>query len=332
MNKRPLAHHHIRVFDSLPLLIGCIIVVVALYGVCITGIATNNAMRYMIQIFLYIIIGEMWNLLSGYAGMTSLGQQLYIGLSGYAVAVATTTFRLSLGTGILIAVVVCTIISLIMSLILFRMEGMYFSIATWVVAEMFSTFFFSWKFVGQGSGMTIRVTPYPRMFDICILSLTFCVAALVIVYLLLRTKIGLGLTAMRDDITAAPSVGVDQIAHKLVVYVIAAVFIAFAGSVFVINKGIIYPDNGFTIGWTVSMIFIVVVGGKGTFSGPIVGAVIYVFLQEYLAHFPGWSNIILGVITILVILFLPDGIVGTIQKKFHFEVFSSKRVSFPRER
>lgn len=332
MNKISPAKHHSRVLDSMPMLIGCIVVIAALYGVCISGIASNNVMRYMIQIFLYIILGEMWNLLSGYAGMTSLGQQLYIGLSGYAVAVATSTFKLPLGTGILLAVIVCTVVSLVMSLILFRMEGMYFSIATWVVAEMFSTFFFSWKFVGQGSGMTIRVTPYPRMFDICILSLTFCVGALVIVYMLLRTKIGLGLTAMRDDITAASSVGVDQISHKLVVYVIAAVFIAFAGSVFVINKGIIYPDNGFTIGWTVSMIFIVVVGGKGTFSGPIVGAVIYVFLQEYLAHFPGWSNIILGVITILVILFLPDGIVGTLQKKLHFELFSAKRISFPKER
>ena len=182
MNKISTSRHHSRVLDSLPLLIVCCVIVAVLYGICISGIATNNVMRYMIQIFLYIILGEMWNLLSGYAGMTSLGQQLYIGLSGYAVAVVTSTFKLPLGTGIIIAVIVCTVIALLMSIILFRMEGMYFSIATWVVAEMFSTFFFSWKFVGQGSGMTIRVSPYPRMLDICILSLTFCVAALVVVY------------------------------------------------------------------------------------------------------------------------------------------------------
>ena len=322
----------IRVLDSKPMLLICILIMLMLYAACLTGLASNNAMRYMIQIFLYIIMGEMWNLLSGYAGMTSLGQQLYIGLSGYAVAVATTVFRMPLGVGILLGVVICTLIALLLSLLLFRMEGMYFSIATWVVAEAFATFFLSWEFVGRGSGMTIRANPYPQLFDICLLSLTVCIAALAVVYVLLRTRAGLGLTAMRDDITAASSVGVDQFRHKLLVYIISAVFIAFAGGIFVINKGIIYPENGFSISWTVSMIFIVVIGGKGTVSGPIVGAVIYVFLQEYLAHYPGWSNIILGVITIVAILFLPDGVMGTLQKKLRFEIFSAKRVSFPRNR
>lgn len=332
MRKLSAKRGQVRVIDSLPTLLAAIGVVVALYAVCLTGLASNNVMRYMIQIFLYITMGEMWNLLSGYAGMTSLGQQLFIGLSGYAVAVATTTFHMPLGMGILLGAVVSIVIALILPLILFRMEGMYFSIATWVVAEAFATFFLSWKFVGQGSGMTIRVNPYPQIFDICLLSLTVCVAALAVVWFLLRTKAGLGLIAMRDDMTAAPSVGVSEFRHKLLVYVIAAFFIALAGGVFVINKGIIYPENGFGISWTVSMIFIVVIGGKGTVSGPIVGAVIYVFLQEYLAHYPGWSNIILGVITILVILFLPDGIMGTLQKKLRFEIFSAKRVSFLRQR
>lgn len=322
----------VRVVDSLPVLIGCVVLVLALYVVCLTGIASNNAMRYMIQIFLYITIGEMWNLLSGYAGMVSLGQQLYIGLSGYAVAVATSSFKLPLGVGIALGVVVCLVVSLLLSFVLFRMEGMYFSIATWVIAEAFATFFLSWEFVARGSGMTIAANPYPPLGLICLLSLTFCVLALVLVYVLLRTRVGLGLSAMRDDITAAPSVGVDHIRYKLLAYVVAAVFIACAGGIFVINKGIIYPESGFSIAWTVSMIFIVAIGGKGTFAGPIVGAVIYVFLQEYLAHFPGWSNIILGVITILVILFLPDGIMGTLQKKLGFELFSAKRVSFLRQR
>lgn len=332
MRKLKTEPGQVRVLDSLPVLFVCIGVVIALYLVCLTGLASKNAMRYMVQIFLYIIMGEMWNLLSGFAGMTSLGQQLYIGLAGYSVAVATSLFRMPLGFGILLGVVVSILVALVMSLLLFRMQGMYFSIATWVVAEAFATFFLSWSFVGQGSGMTIHVNPYPQLFDICLLSLTICVAALIVVYGLLRTKVGLGLTAMRDDITAAPSAGVDQFRHKLLVYVIAAIFTAFAGGVFVVNKGIIYPENGFGISWTVSMIFIVVIGGSGTVGGPIVGAVIYVFLQEYLAHYPGWSNIILGVITILAILFLPDGIMGWLQKKLRFEIFSAKRVSFLHER
>ena len=88
MRKLKTEPGQVRVLDSLPMLFVCIGVVIALYLVCLTGLASKNAMRYMVQIFLYIIMGEMWNLLSGFAGMTSLGQQLYIGLAGYSVAVA----------------------------------------------------------------------------------------------------------------------------------------------------------------------------------------------------------------------------------------------------
>ncbi|MEE0956808.1 MAG: branched-chain amino acid ABC transporter permease [Ruminococcus sp.] len=329
---KKLGQRDVVVLDSIPMLIICIALVFGLYLSCITGIASNNAMRYMIQIFLFITLGEMWNLLSGFAGMTSLGQQLYIGLAGYSVAVMTTKFHMGLGAGLAVGVLVSTIVALLLSLILFKMQGMYFSISTWVVAEAFATLFLSWKFVEQGSGMTIRVVPYPRIGEICILSLTICVVAMITVYCLLRTKVGLGLTAMRDDITAASAVGVNVFSHKLIVYLIAAVFTTLAGGIFFINKGIIYPENGFGISWTVSMIFIVTIGGTGTVGGPIVGAVIYVFLQEILARYPGWSNIILGIITILVILFLPTGIMGTLQKKLRFEIFSSKRFSFAKHK
>lgn len=330
MNKR--LGKPVKVLDSLPLLIVCIAVVSSLYVVCFTGIASNNAMRYMIQIFLYITMGEMWNLLSGFTGMTSLGQQLYIGLAGYSVAVATTKLQHSLGVGLLLAVAVSVVVALLMSLLLFRMEGMYFSIATWVVAEAFEKLFLNWKYVEQGSGLTVRVVPYPKIFEICAFSLTVCVAAVAVVYILLRSRAGLGLTAMRDSITAASACGVNVFCHKLLVYVIAAAFTAVAAGVFFVNKGIVYPESGFGISWTVSMIFIVTIGGTGTVAGPIAGAVIYVFLQEFLAHYPGWSNIILGALTILVIFFMPKGIMGTLQEKLGFEVFSAKRFSFAKHK
>ena len=136
---------------------------------------------------------------------------------------------------------------------------------------------------------------------------------------------------MRDDADASSSVGVNIFKSKLLVYVIAAAFTALAGAVFFINKGTIYPNSGFDISWTVSMVFIVIIGGIGTVSGPVVGAIIYVLLSEVLAKLPGWSNIILGAIAILVIIFLPDGIMGTLQKKLHFELFSQKRFSEPKK-
>ncbi len=275
-----------------------------------TGALSNNAMRYLLRIFLYITLGEMWNLLSGFAGMTSLGQQLFIGLAGYSTAVVTTVYRLNYFFGIAVGAAVSLAAALLLAVLLLHMRGMYFAIATWIAAEAAGTFFSGWKYVGRGAGMNITISHYPQTGDLYLLALVLCGAALLVTYLLLKSRIGLGLTAMRDDITAAASVGVDTDRSKLIVFLIAALFTSLAGAVFFINKGTIYPDSGFDIGWTISMVFIVIIGGAGTFEGPIAGAVIYVLLYEYLAHFPGWSNIILGAISIFVILFMPKGIVG----------------------
>ncbi len=286
----------------------------AIFLICLLsgfgGVLSNNLMRYLFKIFLYITLGEMWNLMSGFAGMTSLGQQAFIGLAGYSVAVMTTVYKLNFYFGIGVGAVVGVLGAALLAVLLLHIGGMYFSIATWVAAEALGTFFSGWKYVGQGAGMNITISPYPKMSELYILALILCAASLGVTYLLLRSDTGLGLTAMRDDISAAASLGVNIEKNKFIVYLTAAFFTSLAGAVFFINKGTIYPDSGFDISWTISMVFIVIIGGAGTMEGPVIGSVIYVLLYEYLAHFPGWSNIILGLISILVILFMPKGIAG----------------------
>lgn len=297
-----------------------------------TGALSNNAMRYLMQIFLYITLGEAWNLLSGFAGLTSLGQQLYIGLAGYAIAVVTSTYRLSPVIGVAAGALICVAASFVLSFLLFRMIGMYFAVASWVIAEAVCLFFLSWTYVNQGGGMTMMIIPYPSTRQIYVLALALCVAAIIAVFLLLRSKMGLALMTLRDDQEAASAVGVDIRRTKLLAYMCAALLTSLAGGLFFINKGVIYPDSGFSISWTISTVFIVIIGGSGTVGGPIVGAIIYVMLNEYLAHYPGWANIIFGCITILVILFLPDGILGTLQNKLNFDLFSQRRYAEPAEK
>ncbi len=319
------ARKSVKVLDGVPMLIACAIIVVALY--VLGFVFSSNIQRYLLKIFLYCTLGSMWNLMSGYTGMTSLGQQTFIGIAGYSLTVMTFTYGMSYWIGFLVGGVLGALVALVLSLILFRMRGMYFAVATWVIAEALRTFFTSWSFVKKGAGMTVSVRPYPSNTAIYMIALSLCVIALVVIYLLLKSKIGLGLTAMRDDADAASSVGVNIFKSKLLCFVIAGIFTALAGGVFYLNKGSIYPAGGFGISWTVSIVFIVIIGGIGTMSGPVVGAIVYVLLEELLAKFPGWSNIILGLIAILVILFLPDGIMGTLQKKFNFEILSQKRFS-----
>ncbi len=324
-------HKPIKILDGLPMLIICIVICVALYILGITKTFSNNTMRYMFKIFLYITMGTMWNLMSGFTGMTSLGQQVFIGIAGYSVAVMTSTYKMSMWMGLLVGAVIAVVFALILSFVLFRMRGMYFAVATWLIAEAVKLWFNSWPFVKQGAGMTVAVKQIPKVRELYIYALTLMIIALVVVFILLRTKTGLGLTAMRDDADASSSVGVNIFKSKLLCYLICSLFIALCGGLFALQKGSVLPSSSFAIDWTVSMVFIVILGGVGTMAGPILGGIIYVILSEFLAHYPGWSNIILGAIAILVIIFLPDGIIGTLQKKLNFEIFSQKRLSEPKK-
>lgn len=281
-----------------------------LFAAGVTRAFSNNIMRYLLQIFLYIALGEAWNLLSGFAGMTSLGQQLYVGLAGYSLAIATSLWGMPFSVGLLLGAAVSAAIAAVLTMILFRMKGMYFAIATWVAAEAAEKAFLSWKYVNQGGGMTVRIVPYPDIFRIYVMALVLCALTLVFAAAVLRSKLGLGLTAMRDDPEAAASIGINLYRTRFAVYLLAAVITSLAGGIFFINKGVIYPESGFSVSWTVSAVFICIIGGTGTIGGPVIGAVLYVLLQEFLAHYPGWSSIMLGLITILVIRFLPGGIIS----------------------
>lgn len=297
----------------------------ALYALGLFGVLSSNAMRYLLQICLYITLGEAWNLLSGFAGMTSLGQQLFIGLAGYTMAVVTSTYNLSLLWGIVIAMATSLVVAIPLSQVLFRMRGMYFAIATWVAAEAMEKIFLNWRFVGQGSGMSIRLSPYPTIDQLFPLALLLCCGSLVIVCAVLHSKLGLGLMAMRDDPETAAAVGVNPARSSLAVYLIAAILTALAGALFFVNKGTIYPDSGYSVGWTVAAVFICIIGGSGTVLGPVAGAIIFVLLQEFLAHYPGWSNIMLGLFTLLVIFYLPNGIVGSIRRRFGVDLLFARR-------
>lgn len=301
--------------------------VAALYVLGAYGIFSTNTMRYLLQIYLYTGLGQAWNLLSGFSGMTSLGQQLFVGLTGYTVAVVTSTYGGSPFLGLAAGALVSVLAALLLSRMLFRIRGMYFAIATWVAAEAVEKLFLAWKYTNQGSGMAIHIVPYPSTGQIYLMALTVCCVSVALVYLVMRSRIGLGLMAMRDDMEAAQATGINLSRIRLIVYVLAAMLSALAGGVCFINKGVIYPDSGFSVGWTVSSVFICLIGGVGTLSGPLVGAALYVMLREYLAHYPGWSNILLGLVTLFVIFCIPDGIVGALQRRTHLSLLLQHRRS-----
>jgi branched-chain amino acid transport system permease protein len=205
------------------------------------------------------------------------------------------------------------------------MRGVYFTIGTWIVAEALLIFCTNWKFVNYSIGynVTIAYAFSPRI--IYVMSFVIGIGSVVLVYALLRSRTGLALMAMRDNESAAEVRGVILYRTKLKCFLISAAYTGITGAVMYLNLAFVKPSSAFSIDWTVSMVFIVIIGGIGTIEGPIIGAVIYILIRQYLYNFPGISMIILGAIAVVMILVMPKGIMGTLHDKFGLEIFSVRR-------
>ena len=290
----------------------------------------NYAISMVTLMGVYITIGLMWNLLAGYSGLVSLGLQMYIGVGAFTLAVFTTKFGMPLILGLLMGGIVSTIISVGLSYLLLRMKGMYFAIATWMFAEAMRLLIVQFEFFGRGQGLflqsaTRELTDAHKYY----LSVVMLLIVVVVVVLLLRSKLGLGLFSIRDNDVAAQTSGVPLFKSKLAVMMLTGFVTGICGGVYFIWFGWVQPNSAFSLPtWTVAAVFIVVIGGIGTITGPIVGGVIYVFLSQYLASLTQigpLSMVILGAIAVTVILVAPKGIVGSLQLRFGFEIISARR-------
>ncbi|MCL6477481.1 MAG: branched-chain amino acid ABC transporter permease [Peptococcaceae bacterium] len=287
--------------------------------------ASQYVVLVFLLVFLYMAIAQMWNLLAGYAGLVSLGTQIFIGLGGYTLAVATEYYGFPIWSGVLLGGVVSVVFALIISVPIFRMKGEYFTIATWIVAEALLIFFSNWAYVRQGMGFFIRAAYKLTTYDLYYAALFIGVGAVALVYIILRTRLGLGLMAMRDEEEAAETMGVETFRSKLYCFLISAFVVGITGGVFYLSQVFIQPYAAFGINWTIAVVFIVIIGGIGTVEGPIIGAIIYVILQQFLSEYVGVSLLILGAIAITVILVASSGIMGMIQKKVGFAILSPRR-------
>jgi len=288
------------------------------------GSYINMLVRLMCM---YIVLGQMWNLLAGYAGLVSLGQQMYIGLGAFSVAISAENFGVPFIPALLIGGVVSMVVAIGLSYLLLRMKGMYFSIATWIFAEAMMLFLTSMAYFGRGQGLFI-VSARAIQGQVFYYAATLIVITIIVVVIVLRSKLGLGLFAIRDDDNASATSGVPQFKSKLYCMMIASFVTGVLGGVFYMDMVWVQPVAAFGINWTVAAVFIVIIGGIGTIMGPIIGGIIYVFLSQYLASLAqigSLNMVILGAIAVAVILLAPNGIVGTLERKLGFEVLSSRR-------
>lgn len=283
------------------------------------------ASRYTINvgliICLYIALASMWNLLAGYSGMICLGQQMFIGLGGYTLAVLSLYFGVPLFLGVLSGGLISVVLATLISMPVFRMKGVHFAIGTWVIAEALGICFSNWGYVRYGMGLFIQPAYRLSMTTLYYAGVIVAMGSLALVFFLLRSKLGLALMAMRDDEVASQAMGVHIFKFKFTCFLISSFVTGTAAGIMYLNTIFIQPFDAFGIGWTVKLLFIVIIGGIGTIEGPIVGAIVFVLIQQYLSEYIGYNMLILGGITITLILIAPKGIMGTIQQKFGIELF-----------
>ena len=291
--------------------------------------ASTDAMRLLIDIFLYISLASLWNFLAGYAGLVSVGQQAYVGLGGYGL------FALASKAGVppLLCIPMVGLIAGIASIpiarLLFRLRGAYFAISSWVVAEVFRLSAILITPLGGGSGMSLPVriaqsisrVPHDRYVVVYVTTLILLLAITGGIVLVLRSRTGLALTAIRDNELAARSNGVNVDRTKMIVYVAAAAATAMVGSLIFLQTLRISPDAAFSVNdWTALVIFMAVIGGLGSFEGPILGTLVYFALREGLANLGPLYLILLGAIAIIVMLFEPRGLWGFVRARWQVQL------------
>jgi branched-chain amino acid transport system permease protein len=293
-----------------------------------TGPAT---MRLVIEFIGLLVLAQMWNLLAGYAGLVSIGQQAYVGLGGYALVVLADDLGVNPFVAAPLAGVVAAGFALPTAALVFRFRGGYFAVGTWAVAEVFRLLVANTPALGRGTGRTLAAV-FPlaretRELATYLLAVAIGVAALAGIYAYLRSRAGLGLMALRDSEAAASTLGVDVFRTKLIVYLVAAFGTGVTGALLYLNLLRISPDAAFSINWTAYAIFIVVIGGLGTLEGPVLGTLVFFVLRETLSDYGAWYMILLGAVAVSVMLWRPQGLWGLVEERFDLRVFPLRRRS-----
>ena len=310
------------------LALGSTLLLAALFSLPWWG--TPDQMRTLVEFTYFLALAQMWNLLAGYGGMVSFGQQAWIGLGGYTLIVLADDLHVNMFLAVIVGGVVAALVALPTAALAFRLRGGYFAVGTWVIAEVFRLLVASsteWLKGGLGRSLTaagLIARPLREQYTYW-LAVVIGAGAIALVYYLMRSRVGLGLTAIRDSETAAMSVGVKITRIKLLVFIIAALGTGVVGGLIYLNALRITPQASFSIQWSAFMAFIVVIGGLGTVEGPIVGAIIFFILRNYLSGLGPWSIILLGSSAVIMMLIAPDGLWGVLHRRFGLELFPVRR-------
>lgn len=319
-------------------------VVVAL--ALLPAIASRSLIQDLIFVFTMLALAQLWNVLAGWGGLVSVGQQAFVGLGAYTLFASVIMLGIDPVFAIVLAGLFAAVVAAAVGPLLFRLEGPYFAIGSWVAAEALRLIYAQFKTLGGGTGMSISPSELSQIIGLkwaqALFGLRAAAARDVLVYwiaLLLafavtlgitafvRSRMGLALAASRDNAAAARSVGVRTDRIRYLLWIVVAFATGMVGAVVYLQKARISPDAAFSVtDWTAYIIFIVVIGGVRTIEGPMIGVLTLWGLITYLAQYGSLYLVVLGTIAILVMLFMPKGVCGEIERRWGIRLFPTQRV------
>lgn len=310
--------------------IAWIIFAVALIGiVSMPWWASQGLIRDVVTLACYIAVAQMWNMLAGYGGLVSVGQQAFVGVAAYAMFVLAQTYGVNPYSAVFISLLAPAALAVPIYYLLHRLEGPYFAIGTWVVAEALRLLATNMPMLNGGAGMSLRVMTQFSVHERAIASSLLAALLLLVTlggsYLVLRSRYGIAMTAMRDNPAAAASQGVNVHRLRFYLFVAAAVGSGFAGAVYFMAQLRITPPSAFGMNWANLAIFIVMVGGIGSLEGVLIGAVIFFFAERWFGEYGASYLIVLGLMTLACALYFRGGLWGFYSRHFNAPWFPTRR-------
>ncbi len=277
----------------------------------------------MIMVFIYATLGSAWNLIGGYAGQVSLGNAVYFGLGAYTSALLLMKAGINPWLGILVGVAISSLVSLVVGYPCFKLGGHYFAIATIAVGEMFQHAWLNWDWAGSAIGLNLPILDegfgnfqfHQSKLPYYYIGLCMVGTAVLISYIVDRSKIGYYFRAIKGDQDAARSLGISHTKYKAYAMVLSASLTSIAGSFYAQYVLFIDPDSVFPLMLSINMCLMATLGGLGSVWGPVIGAFILIPISEFTRIKMGGGGtgidiIVYGLLIILICLFQPSGIIG----------------------
>lgn len=288
-------------------------IVFMFFIIVIPWILQGYPLLFLLQLAINIAFAQSWNLGFSYAGLLSLGHALFAGISGY-VTVVICNMGIPIYISILIGAFTSMLFAVVVSPLLMRLRAIYFAIGTLILCNAFQYWFMHWTEAGRALGLRLRMYPEYSLSNCYYLAWIVAFIATVLPWIIVKSKLGLAALSVRDDVDRSEAIGVPTLLVKTIIFAISAFIAGLVGGVRVAYLLIIEPTLAFSFEQSLWATLAVVLGGTGTLIGPILGAAVITSLQYALMNIPELSMLITGVMLILIILFLPRGLISIVKK------------------